>query len=213
MWSRALILLADVWRAIGLSQGVYLHRTTQIEDKTCQPWKSNPRSKCSGDITARCALRLMNCQLSVSKMLTQIMYVSSCVILTAPSVQSQTIPTLTRRSTSNTFSSRVNAPFVWISLDCIFLVTFLETGEFCVISSLMTDDWCSLLNVRAIVTSGRVTWAVYGVRMGLKRTEYRIWVRKPAGRGLLGRSRHRWSVTLKYILKEYYWGSVVDYYG
>jgi len=74
----------------------------------------------------------------------------------------------------------------------------------------MTDDWCSLLNARAIVTSGRVTWAVYGVRMGLKKKEYRIWVRKPAGRGLLGRSRHRWSVILKYILKEYYWGSVVD---
>ena len=41
-------------------------------------------------------------------------------------------------------------------------MTFLETGEFCVNSSQMTDDWCSLLNARAIVKSERVTWAVYG---------------------------------------------------
>jgi len=45
----------------------------------------------------------------------------------------------------------------------------------------MTDDLCSVLNARATVKSGRVTWAVYGVRMGLKGKAYRIWVRKPAG--------------------------------
>jgi len=61
----------------------------------------------------------------------------------------------------------------------------------------MTDDWCSLVNARAIVKSGRVTCAVYGVRMGLKGKAYRVWVRKRAEGGLHGRSRHRWSVILK----------------
>lgn len=167
--------------------------------------------------TARCSVRLTNCALCMFTVLNHIMYMYSCIVLIAPSVQSPSIRTLTRRFTGNMFPSHANAPFVCISWDCTFFLTFLETLETCIMSTpmtgdwwLMTDDFCSSLNVRAILKSERVQWADYGVRMGLKRNVYSIWVRKPAGGGLLGRSRRRWVAILIWMLKEYYGGPVVD---
>jgi hypothetical protein len=49
--------------------------------------------------------------------------------------------------------------------------------------------------------------------MGLKRKASRILVGKRAGRGQLGRPRRRWSVILKWLLKEYYGERGIDSSG
>jgi hypothetical protein len=48
-----------------------------------------------------------------------------------------------------------------------------------------------------IIKSRMMRWAGHVARMGRKRNVYRIWVRKPEGKRLLGRPRRRWIDNIK----------------
>jgi hypothetical protein len=87
----------------------------------------------------------------------------------------------------------------------------------------MTGGWRKLHNEKShnfysspriigIINSGRMSWAGHMARMGEKRNVYRLLVRKPEGRRLLGRSRRRWIDNIKIDLLEIGL-SVVDWIG
>jgi hypothetical protein len=63
-----------------------------------------------------------------------------------------------------------------------------------------------------IIRSGRMRWAGHVARMGEKRTVYRLLVRKPEGKRLLGRPKRRWIDNIKMDLLEI-GVSVVDWIG
>jgi hypothetical protein len=49
-------------------------------------------------------------------------------------------------------------------------------------------------------------WVGHVAHMGEGRNVYRIFVRKPEGRRLLARPRHRWEDGIKMDLREIVWG-------
>jgi hypothetical protein len=53
-----------------------------------------------------------------------------------------------------------------------------------------------------IIKSGRMRWAGHVARMGRRGTCYRLLVRKPEGKVLLGRPRRRWIDNIKMDLLE-----------
>jgi len=64
----------------------------------------------------------------------------------------------------------------------------------------LNDLYCSL-NVIRVIKSRRMKWAGHVARMGERRGVYRVLVRKPEGKGLLGRPR-RWEDNIKMDLQE-----------
>ena len=48
------------------------------------------------------------------------------------------------------------------------------------------------------VLSSSLLWSIYGGRRGA----YRVFVKKPMGKGQLGRLRHRWEDNIKMVLQE-----------
>jgi hypothetical protein len=63
-----------------------------------------------------------------------------------------------------------------------------------------------------IIKSRRMRWAGHVARMWESRNAYRLLVRKPEGKGLLGRRRHRWVDNIRMGLGEVGWGDV-DWFG
>jgi hypothetical protein len=58
--------------------------------------------------------------------------------------------------------------------------------------SAVNDNLYSLPNIVRVIKSRRMRWAGHVARMGEERGVYRVLVRKPEGRRLLGRPRRRW---------------------
>jgi len=71
-------------------------------------------------------------------------------------------------------------------LSCIFITLFanLPKGEF--------HNLCPSPNIVRVIKLRRMRWVGHVVRMGQMINEYKISVRKPEGKRLLGRSRRRW---------------------
>ena len=59
------------------------------------------------------------------------------------------------------------------------------------------NDLYSSPNIVRVIKSRRMGWAGHIARMGERRGVYRILVRKPEGKRLLGRPRHRWEDNIK----------------
>jgi hypothetical protein len=59
-----------------------------------------------------------------------------------------------------------------------------------------------------MIKSSRMRWAGHVVRMGEKKNAYRILMRKPGGKRLLGRPRRRWVDNIKMDFKEIEWGGM-----
>jgi hypothetical protein len=64
------------------------------------------------------------------------------------------------------------------------------------------NDLFSSQNIVRVIKSGIIKWAVHVARMGERRGVYRILVKKPEGKGPLGRSRQRWEDNIKMDLQE-----------
>jgi hypothetical protein len=54
-----------------------------------------------------------------------------------------------------------------------------------------------------VIKSRRMGWAGYVARMVEGRGVYMVWVGKPEGKRLLGRSRCRWGTIVRWIFKKY----------
>ena len=65
----------------------------------------------------------------------------------------------------------------------------------------LNDLYCSP-NIVRVVKSRRMRWAGHVARMGERRGVHRVLVGKLEGKGLLGRSRHRWEGNIKVDLQE-----------
>jgi hypothetical protein len=52
-------------------------------------------------------------------------------------------------------------------------------------------------NATAIISSRRISSAGNSARMKAKRNTYRVLVRKPQGKKLMGRTRHRWNDNIR----------------
>jgi hypothetical protein len=80
----------------------------------------------------------------------------------------------------------------------------------------VTGEWRKLHNEELrdlyIMKLKRMRWAGHVARMGEKRNVYRLLVRKPEGKGPLGRPRHRWVDNIMMDLGEVGWGDV-DWIG
>jgi hypothetical protein len=83
----------------------------------------------------------------------------------------------------------------------------------------VTGDWRKLHNkelrdlysspsIIRIIKSRRMRWVSHVVRMGEKRNEYRLFVRKPEGKRPLGRPRRRWVDNIRMDIGEVGWGDV-----
>jgi hypothetical protein len=59
-----------------------------------------------------------------------------------------------------------------------------------------------------MIKSRRMRWAGHVARMRAKRNTYGILVRKPEGKRLLGRPRHRWVDNIKIDIREIGWDGV-----
>jgi hypothetical protein len=57
-------------------------------------------------------------------------------------------------------------------------------------------------NIIRMINSRRMRWAGHVVRMGEKRTAYKIIVGKPEGKRPLGRPKRRWMDNIKIDLRE-----------
>jgi hypothetical protein len=68
------------------------------------------------------------------------------------------------------------------------------------------------LTVIRIIKSRRMRWDGHVARMGVKRNAYRLLVRKPEGKRLLGRPRRSWVDNIRVVLGEVGWGDV-DWIG
>ena len=65
------------------------------------------------------------------------------------------------------------------------------------------NDLYFLHSILRVIKSRRMRWGGgHGARMGKRRGVYRILVRKPEGKGLVGRTRHRWEENIKRGLQE-----------
>jgi hypothetical protein len=60
------------------------------------------------------------------------------------------------------------------------------------------------------VMKSKMGWVGYVARMGEMRISYKIFVGKPEGKGLLGRSRRRWDDNIRMNLREIGWEYVVQ---
>jgi len=65
----------------------------------------------------------------------------------------------------------------------------------------LNDLYCSPDTVREI-RQRRMSWVGHVARMGERRGAYRVLVRKPEGKRLLGRSRIRWEDNINMDLQE-----------
>jgi hypothetical protein len=70
------------------------------------------------------------------------------------------------------------------------------TGEWRRLHNEELNDVYSSSNIIRVIKSRRLRWEGHVARMGEKRGAYRILVRKPERRRLLGRPRHRWRIIL-----------------
>jgi hypothetical protein len=66
------------------------------------------------------------------------------------------------------------------------------TGEWRKLRNEELRDLCSSPSIIRIIKARRMRWAGHVVRMGEKRSSYRLLVGKPEGRRPLGRARRRW---------------------
>jgi hypothetical protein len=53
----------------------------------------------------------------------------------------------------------------------------------------------------------RIIWAGHVAHMGERRGVYRVLVKKPDGKRLLGRPRHRWKYNIKIIIRKWKMGA------
>jgi hypothetical protein len=60
----------------------------------------------------------------------------------------------------------------------------------------------SSANIVRVIKSRRMRWVGYMAHMGKGRGVYRVLVRRPKGKRLLGRLRHRWEDNIKLDLRE-----------
>ena len=63
-------------------------------------------------------------------------------------------------------------------------------------------------NIVRVIQSRRMRWAGHVARMGERRAVYRVLVRKPEGKGPLGRRRRRWEDNIKIDLEDVGCGGV-----
>ena len=75
------------------------------------------------------------------------------------------------------------------------------TGEWRKMDEELNDLYPSP-NVVRMIKSIRVRWAGHVVRMGDRRSVYRVLVGKPEGKRPFVRPRHRWEVNIKMDLQE-----------
>jgi hypothetical protein len=76
------------------------------------------------------------------------------------------------------------------------------TGEWRKLHKDELNDLYSLSNIVRVVKSRRMRWAGHVARMGEDSGVHRVLVRKPEGKRLLGRPRHRWENNIKMDLQE-----------
>jgi hypothetical protein len=69
-------------------------------------------------------------------------------------------------------------------------------------------DLYSSPSIIKVIKLRRMGWAGYATRMGEKRNTYKLLVRKPDGRTLLGGPRCWWVNNIKMDLREIGWGGV-----
>jgi hypothetical protein len=62
-------------------------------------------------------------------------------------------------------------------------------------------------NIIRVIKSRRLRLSGHVARTREKRVADRIWVGKPKGRGLLGKTRHKWEDNIKTDLREVGWGN------
>jgi hypothetical protein len=80
---------------------------------------------------------------------------------------------------------------------------------------LHNEEFCDLYSspsIIGIIKSRRMRWAGHVARMWEKRNACKLLVRKPEGRGPLGRRRRRWVDNIRMNLGEMGWGDV-DWIG
>jgi hypothetical protein len=86
------------------------------------------------------------------------------------------------------------------------------TGEWRKLHNEELHDLYSSPSIIRIIKSRRMRWAGHVARMGEKRNAYRLLVRKPEGKGPLGRPRRRWMDNIRMDLGDVRWGDV-DWIG
>jgi hypothetical protein len=86
------------------------------------------------------------------------------------------------------------------------------TGEWRKLHNEELRDFHSSPSKIRIIKSKRMRWAGHVARMGEKRNDYRLLVRKPEGKRPLGRPRRRWVDNIRMDLGEVGWGDV-DWIG
>jgi len=82
------------------------------------------------------------------------------------------------------------------------------TGEWRKLHNEELSDLYFFPNIVRVVKSRRMRWAGHVVRMGKGRGVHRVLVGKPEGKSPLGRPRHRWRITLRWIFRK--WEGVVQ---
>jgi hypothetical protein len=73
------------------------------------------------------------------------------------------------------------------------------TGEWRKLHNEERNDLYSSPNIVLVTRSRRMRWAGHAARVVERRGVYRILVRKPEGKKLLGRPRSRWEVNISYV--------------
>jgi len=82
------------------------------------------------------------------------------------------------------------------------------TGEWRKLHTEEPNDLYSSRNIFRFIKSRRMRWAGHVPRMGESRGVYRVLMRKPEGKGPLGRHRQRWEDNIKMDLQEVGWGGM-----
>jgi hypothetical protein len=86
------------------------------------------------------------------------------------------------------------------------------TGEWRKLHNEELHDWYSSPSIIRIIKSRGMKWTGHVARIGEKRNAYRLLVRKPERKSLLGRPRCRWVDNIRMGLGEVGWGDV-DWIG
>ena len=68
-------------------------------------------------------------------------------------------------------------------------------------NDVLNDLYCSP-NIVRVIKSRRMRWEWHAARVGERKDVYRVLVRKPEGKRLLGRPRRRWEDNIKIDLQE-----------
>jgi len=76
------------------------------------------------------------------------------------------------------------------------------TGEWRILHNEELNDLYSSPNIVRVIKSRRIRWAGHVARIGEEMGVYRVWVRKPEGKRLLGISRRRWVDNVRMDLQE-----------